>query len=104
MCVAHGKRINDWFYNKETIGLVEALANDLGLEVNYQNSGNSSVASISAAYPQLVVVKRGSPANGGGVWLHPDRDRRLSTLPTPVITTVVLPPNKITPAARTEVL
>lgn len=72
MCVAHGKKINDWFGNDETIELVEALATDLGLSIKDGISRNSGVMEVSAAYPQLVISKRGSPENGGGTWLHPD--------------------------------
>lgn len=72
MCRAHGKLIAGWFRNQDTIELLEALAEDLGLEINYAISHNSNIASISAAYPQLVISKPGSPENGGGTWLHPD--------------------------------
>lgn len=71
MCVAHGKDIYEWFRSRETIKLLEALAIDLTLTINPGISRNSSIAAISAAYPQLVVSKRGSPENGGGTWLHP---------------------------------
>lgn len=72
MCVAHSKLIADWFRNQETIELLHALSGDLGFEVNYGISHNSSIASISAIYPHLVVSKRGSPDTGGGTWLHYD--------------------------------
>jgi hypothetical protein len=72
MCVAHGKEISDWFRNRETIELLEALALDLDLEINPGISQDSNAARISAAYPELVISKRGSPKNGGGTWLHPD--------------------------------
>ena len=78
MCVAHGKLIADWFRNQETFDVIQALLEDLGLEVNYGISHNSTIASISAAYPQLVVSKRGSPKTGGGTWLHPDLSVRLA--------------------------
>ena len=72
MAVAHGKRISDWFDNEPTIELLTALAEDLGLEINYAISRNSTIASISAAYPDLVLSKRGAPESGGGTWVHPD--------------------------------
>lgn len=78
MCQAHGKEISGWLRNRETIEVIEALAIDLGLEVNPAISQDSSVARISAAYPQLVVSKRGSPDNGGGTWLHPDLAMQLA--------------------------
>jgi hypothetical protein len=75
MCVAHGKKIDSWFRTKNTLELLEALAKDL--LINYSDLSNSDVVSISAAkyakiFPGLLIVKRGLPENGGGVWLHPD--------------------------------
>lgn len=72
MCVAHGKKIASWLRNQETIELVEALAKDLGFKPKYAISHNSGAARISAAYPTLLISKRGSPEAGGGTWLHPD--------------------------------
>lgn len=72
MCTAHGKKIVEWFSNQSTIDLVKALAENLGIELKGGNSHLSSTARVSAAYPQLVVSKKGSPENGGGTWLHPD--------------------------------
>lgn len=72
MCVAHGKRIAKWFENKETIELIKALAKDLEMKFNYPNSGNSTIAVVSAAFPGLLTTKIGSPSNGGGTWIHPD--------------------------------
>jgi len=72
MSVAYNKEVSDWFRNRETIELITALAVDLGLNVNPEISRDSSTVSISAAYPDLVFSKRGSPATGGGTWLHPD--------------------------------
>lgn len=70
MCVAHGKFLPNWFRNLETIDFIAALADDL--EVNHANSHDSSIASIAAAYPDLITVRRGSPSMGGGTWIHPD--------------------------------
>lgn len=75
MCVAHGKDISDWLKTDETWELVTALAEDLRIEpVQSKNrkSGNSVFTRVSASYPSLVIVRRGSPENGGGTWLHPD--------------------------------
>jgi len=72
MCVAHNKLIADWFRNQETIELLFALAEDLGINFNHGISHNSSITSISKAYPQLVTSKRGSPETGGGTYIHPD--------------------------------
>lgn len=72
MCVAHGKNISDWLKNDEVFELVEALANELGIQPKNHKNGNSLYTRVSAVYPSLVVVKRGSPENGGGTWLHPD--------------------------------
>lgn len=73
MAVAHNKNIADWFRNQETIELLIALAYDLGLPVpNYGIFHNSSITALSATFPELINVKRGSPENGGGTWLHPD--------------------------------
>jgi len=72
MCVAHGKEIKHWFENRETLELIQALTQDLGIEIKRRNSDVSSATRVSATYPDLVISKRGSPENGGGVWLHPD--------------------------------
>ena len=72
MCVANDKLIADWFRKQDTIELLVALAEDLELPVNHGISHDSSISRISAAYPDLVVSRRGSPTNGGGTWIHPD--------------------------------
>ncbi len=84
MCVAHGKRIKAWFSNQSTIDLLKALAKDLGIEPKGQDSALSSVVRVSAAYPQFVIVKRGSPENGGGTWLHPDLALQLAQWCSPL--------------------
>lgn len=73
MAVAHAKRITDWFDNEQTIELLTALAQDLGLEINYGISRNSTIASISAAYPDLVISRRGAPETGGSTWVHREK-------------------------------
>lgn len=72
MCVAHGKVITGWLKTDETWELITALAKDIGIEPKYALKNNSVATRVSATYPDLVVSKRGSPENGGGVWLHPD--------------------------------
>ena len=72
MCVAHGKLIKNWFHNYDTLELIEALAEDFGMEIKEKNYALSYATSVSALYPELIIAKQGSPANGGGVWLHPD--------------------------------
>lgn len=78
MAKAHGKKINDWLRNSETLELMDALAEDLDIKCsNYGNSRNSNISRLSATkvselYPDLVFVKRGSADNGGGIWIHPD--------------------------------
>jgi hypothetical protein len=44
----------------------------LGIKPNSAKKPNSDKTRVSAAYPDLVIVKRGSPENGGGAWIHPD--------------------------------
>lgn len=72
MCVAYGKNIADWFRTQDGFETLIALVDDLGLEIKYGISHTSSIASISTAYPTLVVSRMGSPENGGGTWIHPD--------------------------------
>lgn len=79
MCVAHGKDISQWFRTQDTLELFVSLANDL--EIDYKlktvNLQDLDVAKLSGSkyadfFPGLLFVKRGSPENGGGTWLHPD--------------------------------
>lgn len=70
MCVAHGKDIANWLKTGETFELVEALARRLGVKANSSKKTNSDKTRVSATYPSLVIVKRGSPENGGGTWIH----------------------------------
>jgi len=72
MCVAHGKDVSDWLKTDDIWELVVALASDLGIKAKNRKSGNSAYTRVSAAYPTLVIVKRGAPDNGGGTWVHPD--------------------------------
>jgi hypothetical protein len=75
MCVAHNKDVSDWLKTDDTWETVVALAEDLSIEpteAKNPKSGNSVFTRVSTTYPTLVVVKRGSPENGGGTWLHPD--------------------------------
>jgi KilA-N domain len=84
MAVAHQKEISDWFRNRETIDLINALVVDLGLEVNPGISQDSNAARISAAYPDLVISRRGAPETGGGTWVHPDLAIQLAQWCSPV--------------------
>lgn len=72
MCVAYGKRITDWLRIDETWKLVAALAKSLEIEFNYAYMRNSVSTRVSETFPDLVSVRRGSPAVGGGIWIHPD--------------------------------
>jgi len=73
MCVAHYKEISDWLRTDGTWELVTALASDLKIQtskIKTEKIRNSVFTRVSATYPDLVVSKRGSLENGGGVWLH----------------------------------
>jgi hypothetical protein len=77
MCVAHGKKMDSWFRTQDTLDLFCALAEDLGLPINYSELSNLDVSRLSASkykklFPELMFTKAGSPENGGGTWLHPD--------------------------------
>jgi KilA-N domain len=72
MCVAHGKDISDWLKTDQVLDLVASLASSLGVKPNSDKKPNSEKTRVSALFPTLVVVKRGSPEAGGGTWLHPD--------------------------------
>ena len=75
MCVAHGKMIADWLDNKDTLELFLTLI--IEIDSNRGNSLNSYLSMDSGVkyaklFPELITVKRGSPENGGGTWIHPD--------------------------------
>lgn len=72
MCKAFDKRINNWFQQQETLDLVRALADDMGLDFNYSDPSNSIEATVSKCFPNLIVSRRGNPADNGGTWVHPD--------------------------------
>jgi hypothetical protein len=78
MCAAHGKDVSDWLKTDDTWELVNALADDIGIFSKSPKSGNSDYTRVSATFPDLVMVKRGSPDNGGGTWLHPDLAMQLA--------------------------
>lgn len=71
MCVAHGKDISEWLILESVLRLVAALARRLGINPIPGKLGNSVYRRVSTTYPVLIVVKRGSPENGGGTWIHP---------------------------------
>ena len=78
MCTAHNKDVSDWLKTEDTWDLAIALADDMGLSPKSRKSGNSNYTRVSATFPDLVKVKRGSPENGGGTWLHPDLAMQLA--------------------------
>ncbi|HYX19180.1 MAG TPA: KilA-N domain-containing protein [Nostoc sp.] len=71
MAVAHGKDISEWLALEMILRLVTALAKKLGVDPIPGKVGNSVYTRVSATYPTIVIVKRGSPENGGGTWVHP---------------------------------
>ena len=71
MCRAHEKEISDWLVLETTFKLVAALAVRLGTKVKTENSRFSARTRVSTLYPSIVIVKKGSPDNGGGTWIHP---------------------------------
>ena len=75
MCIAHNKKINDWFRNQDTLELFVALAVDLDPDFNYGISRNLEISRLSASkyskmFPNLIISRSGSPETGGGTWLH----------------------------------
>jgi KilA-N domain len=77
MCAAHGKKVDSWLRTQETFNLFDALAAQANTDFNYSNLSDLDKATLSASkysrfFPELITVKRGSPSNGGGTWLHPD--------------------------------
>lgn len=83
MCAANDKQINSWFQNKDTLDLFQTLSEDLGIETNTGILQDLDTKRLSAtkygeAFPGLITIKRGSPENGGGVWIHPDLSMQLA--------------------------
>lgn len=77
MAVAHGKKIDAWFRTAETLDLFIYQACLDCLNVNHSDLSDSCPSRLSATkyaklFPGLITVKRGSPSNGGGTWIHPD--------------------------------
>lgn len=75
MCAAHGKEVSDWLRLESTFQLFCALASFLGIKTNMAFCRDSGTARLSATkygqiFSSLIFVKRGSPENGGGIWLH----------------------------------
>lgn len=68
MCLAHNKEISHWLILDSTSGLVNALAKRLN--INPKITSDSVKLRLSDLYPELIIVKRGSPVNGGGTWIH----------------------------------
>lgn len=74
MCVSHNKDVAQWFLNKVTLELLNALAAKQGEPTYHFKDGNSndlSITRLSEVFPSLIIVKRGSPSTGGGTWIHP---------------------------------
>lgn len=78
MCVAHRKKLDSWFRTIDTLELFLALDNTINnTNLKYSDLSISSLQELTATryakrFPKLIIVKRGSPNNGGGTWLHPD--------------------------------
>lgn len=78
MCVAHRKKIDSWLRTNETFELFLALYKDSFSEkVKHSDLSVSDVQRLSATkyqklFPELIVVKQGSPEFKGGTWIHPD--------------------------------
>jgi len=73
MCTSNSKDIAQWCLNRSTIELLNALADRLGeptCDIKEWNSNDSSLTRLSRLFPRILIVKRGSPANGGGTWIH----------------------------------
>lgn len=70
MCQAHDKDLSKWLANDSTFDLVAALAKRLDIKFKSPKLGNSVWTRVSATFPTLVRVKRGSPETGGGTWIH----------------------------------
>ncbi|NEZ55480.1 KilA-N domain-containing protein [Adonisia turfae] len=70
MCVAHNLDVSDWLATDAVFRVVSALAKRLGIPPNPGISPNSAKTRVSRTFPDLVVARRGSPANGGGTWIH----------------------------------
>lgn len=70
MCLAHDKDIYDWLKQDSTRRIVFALAKRLGIEIKTEKNRHSVIPRLSDLFPSLLVVRRGSPINGGGTWIH----------------------------------
>jgi KilA-N domain len=71
MCVAHKKHFKDWLKTRPAWDLLVALSARLGIEVKEDFTPDSSMARLQQIFSCLLTVKRGSPENGGGTWIHP---------------------------------
>ena len=70
MCVAHGKQIAEWLTSEQTWNFLVAISRRMGIEIKEGWNRNSNATYVSSIFPHLLTVKRGSPANGGGTWVH----------------------------------
>jgi KilA-N domain len=71
MSGAHGKRISDWLTTEPIWNLLVALSRRLGIQIKEGWNRNLNASKVSAVFPHLLIVRRGSPLNGGGTWIHP---------------------------------
>lgn len=76
ICKAYSRKFDSWFRTLDTLELFIALGKRNKLNFNPSDLRDSDIRSFSASklskiLPDLIIVKRGSPENGGGTWLHP---------------------------------
>lgn len=50
---------------------LKLLLLSMGLEIRCSKTSNSALTRVSESFPDLIQRKAGSPANGGGTWIHP---------------------------------
>ena len=68
-----GKVPKDYFRTDEAKAYCNILCLSNSLIISKRAESHlSNATDYAKAYPQLVITKQGSPANGGGVWIHED--------------------------------
>lgn len=75
MAVAHNKKIDSWLRTQETLELFQALAESLNIkcvDLSISDAARLSASKYAKIFPGLIIVRQGSPENGGGTWVHPD--------------------------------
>jgi hypothetical protein len=74
MCVAFDKNVVDWLKTEPTYELAVVLARRLGIkpkyDLNHKSFKTRPWKRIPSLFPLLVIVRGGSPENGGGTWIH----------------------------------